>query len=130
MVLQLLPIGRWLRASCQVPCRQELLRGPLLYIVVVIAVTVLFWRESPVGLIVLSLMCGGDGLADIVGRQYGSAKLPFNVDKSWAGSLAMFSGKSIRSIACSWYVVNCGHQSFVLTYTCLALSTVDLLDCV
>lgn len=72
--------------------RQELLRGPLLYIGIVTAVTILFWRESPVGLMVLSLMCGGDGLADIVGRRYGFAKLPFNHDKSWLGSLAMFIG--------------------------------------
>ncbi len=72
--------------------RQELLRGPLLYIGIVTAVTLLFWRESPVGLMVLSLMCGGDGMADIVGRRYGSARLPFNNNKSWLGSLAMFTG--------------------------------------
>lgn len=72
--------------------RQELLRGPLLYIGIVTAVTLLFWRESPVGLMVLSLMCGGDGLADIVGRRYGFARLPFNHNKSWLGSLAMFTG--------------------------------------
>lgn len=57
------------------------------------AVTVVFWRESPVGMMVLSLMCGGDGLADIIGRKYGTVKLPFNKAKSWAGSLAMFTGK-------------------------------------
>ena len=57
------------------------------------AVTVVFWRESPVGMMVLSLMCGGDGLADIIGRKFGTAKLPFNMSKSWAGSAAMFAGK-------------------------------------
>ena len=44
---------------------------------------------------VISLMCGGDGLADIIGRKFGSAKLPFNRSKSWAGSFAMFAGKSL-----------------------------------
>ncbi|KAL0037735.1 hypothetical protein WJX77_010053 [Trebouxia sp. C0004] len=78
--------------------RQELLRGPLLYIGIVTAVTLLFWRESPVGLMVLSLMCGGDGLADIVGRRYGSARLPFNHSKSWLGSLAMFTGGAVMSM--------------------------------
>lgn len=72
--------------------RQELLRGPLLYIAIVVSVTLLFWRDSPIGLLVLCLLCGGDGLADIVGRRYGSTKLPFNHRKSWAGSLAMFTG--------------------------------------
>ena len=76
-----------------VVCRQELLRGPLFYVLIMTAVTVVFWRDSPVGMMVLSLMCGGDGLADIIGRRYGTAKLPFNKAKSWAGSLAMFTGK-------------------------------------
>lgn len=56
------------------------------------AVTLLFWRQSPIGITVVALMCGGDGLADLIGRKYGSAKLPFNQNKSWAGSLAMFFG--------------------------------------
>jgi dolichol kinase len=73
--------------------RQELLRGPLFYVLIMTAVTVVFWRESPVGMMVLSLMCGGDGLADIIGRKFGTAKLPFNTSKSWAGSAAMFAGK-------------------------------------
>jgi len=73
--------------------RQELLRGPLFYVLIMTAVTVVFWRESPVGMMVLSLMCGGDGLADIICRKFGNANLPFNTSKSWAGSAAMFAGK-------------------------------------
>lgn len=38
------------------------------------------------------LLCGGDGLADIVGRRLGRAKLPGQRDKSWAGSIAFFGG--------------------------------------
>ena len=75
--------------------RQELIREPLFYVILMTAVTGVFWRDSPVGMMVLSLMCGGDGLADIIGRRYGTAKLPFNKAKSWAGSLAMFTGKSL-----------------------------------
>jgi len=29
-------------------CRMELLRGPLYYVLVLIAATLVFWRESPV----------------------------------------------------------------------------------
>ena len=75
-------------------CRQELLQGPLLYIAIVVSITLIFWRDSPVSLLALCLMCGGDGLADIVGRTYGTVKLPFNHKKSWAGSFAMFAGKT------------------------------------
>jgi len=91
--------------------RQELLRGPLFYVLIMTAVTVVFWRESPVGMMVLSLMCGGDGLADIIGRKFGTAKLPFNTSKSWAGSAAMFAGKLH-----SGQLVPLGCQSLVPQY--------------
>jgi hypothetical protein len=41
--------------------RRELLRGPLFYVVTMSAVTMLYWRTSPVGVCALALMCGGDG---------------------------------------------------------------------
>ena len=63
------------------------------YTMVLMAATLLFWRESPIGLTAVALMSGGDGLADLVGRQFGTAKLPHNPQKSWAGSLAMFLGE-------------------------------------
>lgn len=73
--------------------RAELLRGPLFYTGVMVVTTAVFWRTSPSGLAALSLMCGGDGLADIVGRRLGAGnKLWFNKNKSVAGSAAMFLG--------------------------------------
>lgn len=72
--------------------RREILRGPLYYGIVFVVCTVLFWRHSPVGILGLMLMCGGDGLADVIGRRWGSHKLPFSADKSWAGSAAMLLG--------------------------------------
>jgi phytol kinase len=72
--------------------RREILRGPLYYGIVFIVITILFWRHSPTGMVALMLMCGGDGLADILGRRLGSVKLPWNKSKSVAGTLAMFVG--------------------------------------
>jgi phytol kinase len=69
----------------------EILRGPLYYGLVFVATTLVFWRDSPVGILALMIMCGGDGLADIVGRSWGSARLPWSPRKSWAGSGAMFA---------------------------------------
>lgn len=43
---------------------------------------------------------GGDGLADIVGRRFGGVKLPWNSNKSWAGSLAMFIGVCFILLGC------------------------------
>lgn len=72
--------------------RREILRGPLFYGIIFVLITILFWLDSPVGIIALMLMCGGDGLADILGRRYGHRKLPWNPNKSWSGSLGMLVG--------------------------------------
>jgi phytol kinase len=79
--------------------RREILRGPLYYGIVFVLATLVFWRQSPAGVLALMLLCGGDGLADIVGRRLGRARLPFNPAKSWAGSAAMFLGGLIFALA-------------------------------
>ena len=71
---------------------KELLRGPLFYGISFVVLTLVFWKDSPVGIIALMLMCGGDGIADLVGRGIKSAKLPWSPQKSVAGSLAVFLG--------------------------------------
>mmetsp|Transcript_41140 Transcript_41140/g.105180 ORF Transcript_41140/g.105180 Transcript_41140/m.105180 type:complete len:327 (+) Transcript_41140:138-1118(+) len=77
---------------------EELLRGPLYYVIVLGMVCGVFWRESPLGLVAIATMCAGDGMADIVGRNFGGAKLPFNQAKSWAGSAAMWFFGSCLSL--------------------------------
>jgi phytol kinase len=72
--------------------RREILRGPLFYGIVFVVMTLVFWKTSPIGMVALMLMCGGDGLADIMGRGIKSPKLPWNKDKSVAGSLGMLLG--------------------------------------
>ncbi len=72
--------------------RREILHGPLYYGIIFVVMTLVFWKDSPIGMIAVMLMCGGDGLADIMGRGLRSAKLPWNKDKSVAGSLGMLLG--------------------------------------
>ena len=72
--------------------RREILHGPLYYGIVFVALTLLYWLESPIGMVALIVMSGGDGLADIVGRRYGVHMLPWSKRKTWEGSLAMFGG--------------------------------------
>jgi phytol kinase len=78
------------RAMSRSGDRRELLLGPLQYGVIFVLMTLIFWVDSPVGIVALMILCGGDGLADIIGRRWGGAKLPLNPRKSWAGSAAMF----------------------------------------
>ncbi|TVU27516.1 hypothetical protein EJB05_30133, partial [Eragrostis curvula] len=77
--------------------RRELLKGPLYYACAVTLTTIIFWRTSPISIAVLCNLFAGDGVADIVGRRLGHAKLPHNNDKSYAGSIAMFIAGFIAS---------------------------------
>ncbi|HET9906318.1 MAG TPA: phosphatidate cytidylyltransferase [Anaerolineales bacterium] len=72
--------------------RSEILRGPLFYGIVFILMTVIYWKDSPIGIPALMMMCGGDGIADIIGRRVSSPKLPWSREKSVAGSLSVFAG--------------------------------------
>ena len=72
--------------------RREILRGPLFYGIVFILITLIYWKDSPIGIPALMMMCGGDGIADIVGRRVNSPKLPWSLEKSVAGSLSVFAG--------------------------------------
>lgn len=66
------------------------MQGPLIYAVVHVAGTLLFWRTSPVALIALAVLCGGDGAAEPVGVAYGRircglegpASISTNVDQA------------------------------------------------
>ena len=89
--------------------RREILRGPLFYGLVFIIITIVFWRSSPVGIVALMVLCGGDGLADVVGKRIDSKNLPWSPQKTLAGSLAMFMGSYILSILVLWVFVNWGY---------------------
>ncbi|XP_047974359.1 probable phytol kinase 1, chloroplastic [Salvia hispanica] len=88
---------------------EELLGGPLYYVLVLILCAVVFWRDSPVGMISLCMMCAGDGIADIMGRRFGSTKLPYNPLKSWAGSISMFLFGFLVSICMLYYFSALGY---------------------
>lgn len=87
---------------------REILRGPLYYGIMFVALTLIYWRESPIGIIALMMMCGGDGIADIVGRKFASAKLPWSRDKSIAGTVSVFLGGWLMSAAIIFIYVSAG----------------------
>jgi phytol kinase len=64
--------------------RREILLGPLFYGIIFVVMTLVYWKDSPIGMTALMLMCGGDGLAEIMGRGFNSPKLPWNKGKSLA----------------------------------------------
>jgi len=72
--------------------RREILRGPLFYGIMFVLLTVVYWKDSPIGISALMMMCGGDGIADIVGRRVKSPKLAWSREKSFAGLVSVFVG--------------------------------------
>jgi phytol kinase len=106
--------------------RREILRGPLYYGIIFVVLTIIFWKTSPTGIVGLMLMCGGDGLADIFGRQWGKMRLPWNNGKSWAGSAGMLIGGWILSVFILWIFTLAGVfpntiQSYLLAITVIGL---------
>jgi phytol kinase len=85
-------------AICRTGNPREMLLGPLFYGIVFVALTIIYWTDSPVGIIALMLICGGDGLADIVGSKVKSSPIPWSKKKSVAGTFAMFAGGWVFSI--------------------------------
>jgi len=107
--------------------RREILRGPLFYGIMFVAVTLVYWRDSFIGIPALMMLCGGDGIADIVGRRVDSAKLPWSPKKSVAGMLSVFAGGWIMTIFVFAIYVGVGVFSgpvarFLLPVTWIALA--------
>ncbi len=82
--------------------RQEILLGPLFYGIAFIVLTVVFWKDSTIGIISLMILCGGDGLADIIGKRFQKWKLPWSPQKTWAGSVSMFFCGVLLSLLIVW----------------------------
>src|SRR5215213_4920161 len=102
--------------------RREILRGPLFYGIVFVVVTLIYWKDSLIGIPALMMMCGGDGVADIVGRRFKSRKLPWSPEKSLAGSLSVFLGGWLLSILVFAVYVWAGEFRGPLTHFLLPLT--------
>lgn len=106
---------------------EELLKGPLFYVLILIICAVAFWRESPVGVVSLAMMCGGDGIADIMGRRFGTLKIPYNKQKSWAGSISMFVFGFLMSIGMLYYFSALGYFQLDWIWTIERVAFISLL---
>ncbi|KAK9126720.1 hypothetical protein Scep_015566 [Stephania cephalantha] len=81
---------------------RELLRGPFCY-ACSLTIGTLYWRTSPIAIASVCNLCAGDGVADIVGRKFGTRKLPYNQSKSYAGSIAMATAGFVASLTFMLY---------------------------
>jgi phytol kinase len=106
---------------------REILRGPLYYGLVFVLITILFWYDSPTGIVALMLMCGGDGLAGILGKRYGKSHIPWNPRKTWIGSTAMFTGGLLLSLAILAIYISIGFFDSTLIDLIPAILLISLL---
>ncbi|CAM9376143.1 unnamed protein product [Choristocarpus tenellus] len=92
----------------------ETLGGPLIYALVLTLVTAVGWRSSVVGMVAVSQLAAGDGMADLVGRRFGKRKWWWSDSKSYVGSLAFALGG---------FLTSCGLIAWFHARGCLAIST-------
>jgi phytol kinase len=114
------------KAMSRTSDRREILRGPLFYGIMFVFITLFYWKDSLIGIPALMMLCGGDGIADIVGRRVSSPKLPWSPNKSMAGSLSVFAGGWLMTIfvfsVYVWFGAFSGPVShFLLPVTWIAL---------
>jgi phytol kinase len=107
---------------------KEILRGPLFYGIMFVVLTILFWKDSPTGIVALMMLCGGDGIADMIGRRIKSPKLSWSLEKSIAGSIGVFAGGWILSALVMFVYVNAGvfaspFSSYLIPLTVIAFGT-------
>ncbi|XP_022948407.1 farnesol kinase, chloroplastic-like [Cucurbita moschata] len=88
---------------------RELLKGPLYYVATITLVCIFYWRTSPISIALICNLCAGDGVADIVGRRFGTQKISYNKNKSIVGSVAMASAGFLASVGYMYYFSSFGY---------------------
>jgi farnesol kinase len=88
---------------------RELLTGPLYYAATITLACAFYWRTSPIAIATICNLCAGDGFADIVGRRFGTVKIPYNTNKSVAGTIAMAVTGFIASVSYMHYFSTFGY---------------------
>lgn len=109
-----LGVGTWqsdavVLAGSRSGYRREFLLGPVYYAAAFAVLTVMFWRTSPVGMSALMVMVVGDGLGEIAGRSVRSPRIPWNAEKSVAGSIAVFVGGWVGAALAVWVFTSAGY---------------------
>jgi dolichol kinase len=101
--------------------KKEVLGGPFIYVCLFHGFIWLFWRSSFVGVIAISTMAAGDGMADLVGRKWGA-------NNKWSWSDGSKSKVGTLAFGLSAFLVSFGLASWLIATGCLdsTLATSDL----
>ena len=78
--------------------------GVVLYPLAVLFLIIVFHDRLHLAALLWAVLAFGDGPATLAGRAFGRTRLPWNRDKSWAGSIAYFLCGGIAATLISWWV--------------------------
>jgi len=113
---------------------RELLYGPMMYGIVFVVSTVIYWANSPTGIIALVLLCVGDGTAFLVGTKYGKTRIIKSSPKTVEGSAAFFIFSIVVAVVYvllfagyGWFTVDWAYYLPVLIITTLIATVVEAL---
>jgi dolichol kinase len=84
--------------------RRELLKGPLYFVIVATLCGTLLYKSFP-GIVAMTTLGWGDGVAPIIGSQYGKLKYQILSTKSVEGSLSMFVFAFAASVFFVWLII-------------------------
>lgn len=84
--------------------RSELLKGPLYFVIVATICGTLFYKTVP-GIVAMSILGWGDGVAPIIGLRYGKLKYKIFSEKSLEGSLSMLIFAFAASTFFVWLIL-------------------------
>ena len=108
----------------------EVLKGPLVYTLILGVMTLCYWKDNPIGLIAMSQISFGDGFADIIGRKYGKTKWIHNKNKSLQGTLGFFITSYIgTNLLLSFFSeIENTHNIFLISLICSIVETIPFID--
>jgi dolichol kinase len=84
--------------------RRELLKGPFYFVIVATLCGTLLYKSFP-GIVAMTTLGWGDGVAPIIGSQYGKLKYQILSTKSVEGSLSMFVFAFAASVFFVWLII-------------------------
>lgn len=127
------PNSKWAALGRSISRRgdpSDALGGPLYYTVILLALTIFFFKNVTAAITIMQL-CLGDGLAEVIGRRFGSKSqwsAPWTGDKSIAGSVTFaVSGFFASAAAVAWFRhCDMSHLTLDNGYTVLALAVVSV----
>lgn len=101
--LKVIPGGFMVRSMSRTGEPFDLIKGTMIYAIVMTLICVFVWRDTPWGLIIIMTVAWGDGIAPIAGRFFGKHKYRTigGGEKTVEGSITMF----IFSVAFSYFIV-------------------------